>query len=275
MTVIDGATDSVITTITVESGPYALDYNFLNNKVYCANSNSSTVTVIQGAIDSVITTIPVGYYPRSLVYNSSNNKVYCANAGELPNFDTTVTVIDGSTDSVITTVPVGIYPLALTYNAINKKVFCANDVSDNLTVIDGVSDTVIKTITVGGSPRAFAWNPIQNRTYVANYSSNTVSVIKDSIILGIEEENSKVKIQSAKLLEVYPNPAKSVLRVRCPLPVKEIKIFDVSGKMIREIASATMLPRNDDVVKISLKGINPGIYFLRTGKETKKFLVVK
>jgi hypothetical protein len=68
-----------------------------------------------------------------------------------------------------------------------------------------------------------------------------------------------------------------------------IKIFDVSGKMIREIASATDLRfasqsigtrsalRNDRVIetKISLKGINPGIYFLRVGKETKKFLVVK
>jgi len=28
-------------------------------------------------------------------------------------------------------------------------------------------------------------------------------------------------------------------------------------------------------VTISLKGINPGIYFLKLGKETKKFLVVK
>ena len=28
-------------------------------------------------------------------------------------------------------------------------------------------------------------------------------------------------------------------------------------------------------LRISLKGINPGIYFLKVGKETKKFLVVK
>jgi hypothetical protein len=45
--------------------------------------------------------------------------------------------------------------------------------------------------------------------------------------------------------------------------------------MIREIASPPKADRNDDAVKISLKGINPGIYFLRLGKETKKFLVVK
>jgi len=96
--------------------------------------------------------------------------------------------------------------------------------------------------------------------------------------VGMEEENSKVNMQSAKLLEIYPNPAKSVIRVRVPSSEKEataIKIFDVSGKLIKEIATSASQSRNDREVKISLKGINPGIYFLRLGKETKKFLVVK
>ncbi len=100
-----------------------------------------------------------------------------------------------------------------------------------------------------------------------------------SCSIGIKEENSKVKMQSANLLEVYPNPAKGVVRVRGPLTVKEIieeiKIFDVAGKVVREIATPSA--RNDKLgeIRISLKGINPGIYFLRLGKETKKFLVVK
>jgi hypothetical protein len=55
-----------------------------------------------------------------------------------------------------------------------------------------------------------------------------------------------------------------------------LKIFDVTGKLIREIASPHKADRNDRNEEIiSLKGINPGIYFLRIGKETKKFLVVK
>jgi N-acetylneuraminic acid mutarotase len=77
--------------------------------------------------------------------------------------------------------------------------------------------------------------------------------------------------------EIYPNPAKGVVRVSCPLSVKEIKIFNVSGKLVREIASPPKADRNDRIgeMEISLKGINPGIYFLRFGKETKKFLVMK
>ncbi|MEO0114768.1 MAG: T9SS type A sorting domain-containing protein [candidate division WOR-3 bacterium] len=54
-----------------------------------------------------------------------------------------------------------------------------------------------------------------------------------------------------------------------------LKIFDVSGKLIKEIASPPKADRNDGEVKISLKGINPGIYFLKLGNQTKKFLVVK
>ena len=94
---------------------------------------------------------------------------------------------------------------------------------------------------------------------------------------GIEEENSKVKMQSAKLLEVYPNPAKSHLAIRLPQTAdrQTLKIFDVSGKLIEEIATIASQPRNDREIKVSLKGINPGIYFLRFGKEVKKFLVVK
>jgi Secretion system C-terminal sorting domain len=80
-------------------------------------------------------------------------------------------------------------------------------------------------------------------------------------------------------LEIYPNPAKSFLAIRLPLSADrtELKIFDVSGKLIKEIASTTMLPRNDrnGEIKVSLKGINPGIYFLRLGNEVIKFLVVK
>ena len=73
------------------------------------------------------------------------------------------------------------------------------------------------------------------------------------------------------------NPVKSVLNIHCPESVKEFKIFDVSGKLVKEIATSASQSRNDGMgeTKISLKGINPGIYFLRFGTETKKFLVVK
>jgi YVTN family beta-propeller protein len=210
----------------------------------------------------VIATIPVGRYPCALVWNSTNNRVYCANYGS-----DNVSVIDGATNQVIATIPVGDGPFALVWNSTNNKVYCANWNSDNVSVIDGATNQVIRTIQVGDEPRAFAWNSIQNRTYVANYYSSTISVIRD--VTGIEEYF--VPDVKPLTLEIYPNPAKSFFVIRCPLPVKEIKIFDVSGKLIREI----ILMGTGQEIKIPLKGIKPGIYFLQLGKETKKFIVAK
>jgi len=110
------------------------------------------------------------------------------------------------------------------------------------------------------------------------YNTNRIWGKFYPFVPGIEEENSKVKMEGAKLLEVYPNPAKTVIRVRVPWSVKEqtdLKIFDVSGKLIKEIATPASQSRNDREIKITLNGISPGIYFFRLGKETKKFLVVK
>jgi len=35
------------------------------------------------------------------------------------------------------------------------------------------------------------------------------------------------------------------------------------------------MPTDKSEIKMPLKGMNPGIYFLQLGKETKKFIVAK
>ena len=115
---------------------------------------------------------------------------------------------------------------------------------------------------MGSAPCAFAWNSIKNRTYVANFGSSTISVIRDNVT-GIEEYFlPDVKPFTS---EIYPNPAKSFFVIRSSFPVKEIEIFDVSGKLIKEIAFSSKEP------KISLKGIKTGIYLLKIKVENKEF----
>jgi YVTN family beta-propeller protein len=79
VTVIDGATNAVITTIAVGSWPCALVYNPTNNKVYCANCGSDNVTVIDAATNAVITTIGVGDEPWAFTWNYAQNRTYVAN----------------------------------------------------------------------------------------------------------------------------------------------------------------------------------------------------
>ena len=59
---IDGNTDSVITTISTGIGdePFGVSANSATNKIYVANFADDTVSVIDGNTDSVITTISTG-----------------------------------------------------------------------------------------------------------------------------------------------------------------------------------------------------------------------
>jgi YVTN family beta-propeller protein len=82
VTVIDGATDSVIATVTVGGNPRDLCFNPLNDKVYSASgAEDSTVTVIDGATNGVTTTITVGYGPLDLCHSAVQNRTYVANNG--------------------------------------------------------------------------------------------------------------------------------------------------------------------------------------------------
>jgi YVTN family beta-propeller protein len=80
VTVIDGATDSVLATVPTGDEPRALCYDPQNNKVYCANNSGASVTVIDGVHDSVVTTISVGAGPIAFAWNPVQNRVYVANS---------------------------------------------------------------------------------------------------------------------------------------------------------------------------------------------------
>jgi YVTN family beta-propeller protein len=130
VTVIDGATNGVIATVTVGSYPVALCYNPTNNKVYCANRSDGYVSVIDGATDSVIATVTTGDHPKVLCYNPTNNKVYCANG-----YSDNVTVIDGATNGVIATIGVGAGPIALAWNSVQNRVYVANYKGSSISVL--------------------------------------------------------------------------------------------------------------------------------------------
>jgi hypothetical protein len=94
--------------------------------------------------------------------------------------------------------------------------------------------------------------------------------------VGMEEERSMFKAKRSTP-EIFPNPAKSYFTIRLPQSAvgSLLKIFDVSGKLVKVVPTSTIAQEYKEEARISLKGINPGIYFLQFGTEVKKFLVVK
>jgi YVTN family beta-propeller protein len=219
---------------------------------------NNDVAVIDGATNAIITTIPVGSRPYALVHNPTDNKIYCASE-----YGGTITVIDCTINAVITTLPVGGYPYALLYNLTNNKVYCVNTLNNDVAVIDGATNAIITTIPVGHEPCALTWNSVQNRVYAANHHSSSISVIRD--VTGIEEDQNR---NLARLLQIYPNPAKTFFIIHSPAPIRGIKIYDVLGKLIK-VEDQTEFTNEK---QISLKGISPGVYFLKVNTEDTEFI---
>lgn len=171
ITVLDGNSNSALTSISVGLHPRDIAVNTKTNKVYVTAENGQ-VSVIDGSNNTVTATLNVGD-ARGVAVNSATNRVYVSNG---PN--NTVTVLDGATNTVVATVPVGAFPQGIDVNPRTNRIYVANTNSDNVSVISGNTNTVVATVAIGQSPAGVRINPRKNRIYVANFTSATVSVIQ-------------------------------------------------------------------------------------------------
>ncbi len=104
---INGATNTVSTTVTVGPNPYALTVNSLINTVYVANQGGTTISVINGATN-VVSNVTVGTGPQSVVVNPATGQVYVPNYGS-------------GTVSVITPANINTVPLTTNIAAISDS----------------------------------------------------------------------------------------------------------------------------------------------------------
>ncbi len=94
------------------------------------------------------------------------------------------------------------------YDGIGWHVASAGDVDG-----DGIDEIMVCN---SASPI----EPSRKKVWVCKYTG-----------VGIEEVRGRR--QEARNLKIYPNPVRSVLRVSCPWSVKEMKIYDVTGKIVK------------------------------------------
>jgi len=170
--VVDCATNATLAEIAVGVHPRALVYHPVQNWLYCANDDDTTVTIIDCAGDTVVTTVAVGKNPRALCYNPVNQKVYCANSES-----NTVTVMDSANPRLTMSVDVGNGPEALVCNPVDNRVFCANTGDVTVSVLRGSSNYVWNTVPTGDEPIALCYNSAANTVFCANYHSDNVAVI--------------------------------------------------------------------------------------------------
>jgi len=174
VSIINGATNSLITSVATGASPWAVAVNTARYAIYVSNHGSNSVTLIDAYgiehYPNATRTNPVSAPPTSLATNSATSKVYILTG------TTGVTVIDELYGGEITFVQVGTSPSDIAVNSETNKIYVSNLDSNDVTVIDGATNATT-SIPVGTQPRAIAVNPATNKIYVANQGSNDVTVI--------------------------------------------------------------------------------------------------
>ncbi len=202
VSVINGATNAVIKTISGFSNPIISDVNPVTNKIYVPNSGNgsdNTMGIIDGNTDTLINTITVGLVPIAAAVNPVTNKIYvinqCGNSNNCTDHGT-VTVVDGATLQT-TSVDVGWNPAVILVNQLTNKIYVLNNCGNNsgsagclangtpvqgtVTVIDGVTNAT-SSVNTGMASGALVVNQVTNEAYVANGGDNTVTFINGSTL---------------------------------------------------------------------------------------------
>jgi YVTN family beta-propeller protein len=210
ISVIDGASDNVVTTIPGEAHPYAIAVNEATGTVYVTNTYSDAVTVIDVhtdtahpmnvggadsiAIDSRTNTIFLAHYEESEVriVDGTTGAVRKVNVGPhiwgmlfdegsgtlyLGHTGTAEIVSLNEKTLAVGAIPVGQIPCALALNARLQRLYAVNYGDQTLSVIDLRTQRAIDALPVGEHPQAVAVDSERNVVYVANVHGEGVTAI--------------------------------------------------------------------------------------------------
>lgn len=176
VTVFDGTSRNVVTTLPVGAGPVGVAVDPTAGRAYAASAVGESLTVINSTTNSVIGTITgLDTGPYGVAANPATGLAYAGNFD--PEAPGVVWVIDGGTLLLITTVAVGGGPHHVAANPATNRIYVSNAGAGTLSVIDGGANAVVATAGVGASPQGVAVDPGADRIYVANRDSDSVSVV--------------------------------------------------------------------------------------------------
>jgi YVTN family beta-propeller protein len=189
VTVIDAATNTVVTTIPVGNEPRNPAVSPDGSRVYVPNRHDDSVTVINGVTNTVITTIMDDMAgddfeePYSAAVNPSGTRVYIANKFQGGSDMGSLTVIDAATNTVLTTIEDECFvsPEWVIVNPAGTRAYVVSRQGNNVCVVNTASNTVVDSVTVGGAPRSAVVTCDGAFVYVANNSgSPSISKIRTS-----------------------------------------------------------------------------------------------
>ncbi len=186
LTVIDGATNTVATTIASVGGDIAVDP--VTNRVYVATrlaGNAPGVAVVDGATNSIIATIALPGTPGyiRIAVDPAADTVYASTA------DGTLSAIDGATNAVTRSVQLspGVpapHITSITVDSAVGSVYAVDDRSNTVDVVSAATLAAIASIT--GCPyhvAAAAADPTSNVVFVTSDGNGSPSPAESTCVI--------------------------------------------------------------------------------------------
>jgi YVTN family beta-propeller protein len=176
ISVIDAASNKVITTIPAGDQPSSIAVTPNGESLYVVNNSSAaTVSAISTLTNQLVATVKVGNTPAGVAITPDGLTAYVTNEGA-----NNVSVISTRSNTVTATIPVGSAPDGIAITPNGQFAYVVNNGSSNVSVINIATNAVVANIPVGSDARAVAISPDGARAFVANTGSNTVSIIDTS-----------------------------------------------------------------------------------------------
>jgi YVTN family beta-propeller protein len=173
VSVIDLATQQVITTVPVGRSPAGVVASSQAGKVFVSNPDSKSISVIDMRSQKVVATLPAGDGPVGIDASHDGKRLYAADW-----FKDRLLVFDATTNALLSTIAVGKAPAGVAAHGDDANtVFVAERDDDSVAVLDVAGQRVRSRVRVGSHPFALLHDAPRQRLYALNVQSNDVSVI--------------------------------------------------------------------------------------------------
>lgn len=186
VSVIDLATQKVITTVPVGKSPAGVVASSRAGRVFVSNPDSKTISVIDMRTQKVIDTLPAGDGPVGIDAAPDGSRLYAADwyTNRLLVFDAKAAVPNGADTGAARTpmasIPVGQAPAGVAASDRPGMVFVAERDDDSVAIVDVTAQKVRVRAKVGNHPFALLFDAPRQRLYALNVMSDDVSVLDAS-----------------------------------------------------------------------------------------------
>ena len=154
LSVIDAATNRVVTTVRGVEGPHNVQVSPDSASVWAVSGHDSLAVALDARSLDLTRTVTTGGAPAHVVISPDGRTAYTSDGA-----DGTVTVIDTASGDVEATIPVGAGPHGLRPSPDGRWLVVANVAGSTLSVVDTSTRTTVADIEVGRAPAQVAFSP--------------------------------------------------------------------------------------------------------------------